>query len=106
MDNQIVANLLFNIYDFYLIVMDMYLSLYYDDFNRIGEDMGRMISDIFLKNPSSYDWSFTNSLVYKNELNDENGLLVQVNPLESANSAKNLQQRKRPGRNQKKSLLE
>ncbi len=82
MDNQIISNLIFNVYDIYLILIDSYQALYASDYYRIGEDISRLVSDVFLKNPSASDWSFSNSLVYTDILSNKNGLLVDTEETE------------------------
>lgn len=70
----------FNFYDMYLAFQVSIQGLYLEDHVKLGEGIGRMISDLFIKNPLNEEYRFTNSLVYPNG----NAILMAEKPKLSA----------------------
>jgi hypothetical protein len=60
---HILENLMWNFADIYLEVKDQDVALGANDFERFGKNIGKMVSDIFIKNPADVAYQRSNSEV-------------------------------------------
>eukprot|EP00347_Sterkiella_histriomuscorum_P003395 403364461 len=60
-------NLLWNFADIVLELQDMNDAIKVKDYNRFGENLGKITSDLFVKNPTDVFWNVNNSNVYMAE---------------------------------------
>lgn len=58
---DVIQNLFFNFIDIYTEISNSNTALVTDNYLTFGQQVGKIVSDIFLKNPSSDDWSRHNS---------------------------------------------
>jgi hypothetical protein len=58
-----MENILFNTVDIYLELVDGAESLAIDDYENFGANIGKIVSDIFIKNPIDFAWQKNNSNV-------------------------------------------
>lgn len=56
-------NLFWNYADIVLEVQDANDAIKEKDYNRFGANLGKIVSDVFVKNPTEYAWNFNNSEV-------------------------------------------
>ena len=69
---DVSLNVVLNFIDIYLEAQNGIKALQNDDYGTFGIEIGKITSDVFLKNPLTLDWTFNNSEVFK----------VQGNPQE------------------------
>ena len=58
---NVLENVIFNFIDVYMEIQQGNTALVSGDYVDFGRQVGKIVSDIFLKNPSSSDWSRHNS---------------------------------------------
>ena len=59
-------NVLLNFIDIYLEAVHAMSDLQKGDYNSLGVYTGKIVADVFLKNPLTKDWTFNNSEVFMN----------------------------------------
>src|SRR5687768_9746152 len=61
---RILSNTFFNFADIVYELNDGYSALKANDFNRMGANIGKIVSDVFIKSPADIAWSWNNSNIY------------------------------------------
>ncbi len=61
--SHMCLNLLFNAADILLEILDAYLGLSSGDYSLFGVAIGKILSDLFIKNPLDPDWQTHNSQI-------------------------------------------
>ncbi len=70
---DVSLNLLLNFIDIYLEGVDGVKCLKKGDYGCFGTNIGKIISDVFIKNPLTNDWTVNNSEVFVREGVSEKG---------------------------------